>query len=60
MSESENTIQEAIDDLIEKYGPLELDAEAVQRSKDAEKKERRRRRIDGNSGGNSNETKHET
>lgn len=61
MNESENTIQEEIDDFIEKCGPLELDAERVhaQRFKDAEKKKRRRRRVDRSSGGNPNEAKHE-
>lgn len=61
MNESENTIQvqEEIDDFIEKCGPLELDAEAVQRSKDADKKRRRQRRIDRGSGGIPNESKHE-
>ena len=51
MNESRKTIQEEIDDLIEKHGPLEIDEEAVQRTKEAEKKKRLRHRVDRSSGG---------
>ena len=51
MNASGKTMQEEIDDLIEKYGPLELDAEIVRRYKEAEKKKRLRRRVDRYSGG---------
>ena len=46
MSQTEREAREAVDDVIEEFGPLEFDPEDAQRVKDAENAARQRRKVE--------------